>query len=81
MDKENSELISIIMPVKNAGKFLHECLQSIGNQIERNWELIAVNDHSTDNSKIILHQFAQNDERVKVLDNRSVVTYLMLVGF
>lgn len=58
------------MPVKNAGKFLHECLQSIKDQTEANWELIAVNDHSTDDSKYILQHFAQNDARIKVLENK-----------
>ena len=57
------------MPVKNAGKFLHQCLTSISDQIEQHWELVAVNDHSTDDSKQILHHFAQDDERIKVLDN------------
>ena len=58
------------MPVKNAGKFLHECLQSIRDQTEAKWELIAVNDHSTDDSKQILQHFAQNDARIKVLENK-----------
>jgi glycosyltransferase involved in cell wall biosynthesis len=70
MVKIDPQLISIIMPVKNAGKFLHECLQSVKDQTEVNWELIAVNDNSTDYSKEILQHFAQNDARIKVLDNQ-----------
>lgn len=61
--------ISIIMPVKNATPFLPETLFSILNQTEQNWELLAVNDNSTDNTKQILTSFAQNDSRINVLTN------------
>ena len=57
------------MPVKNTSLFLPECIHSIINQTEENWELIAVNDHSTDNSKEILTSFANQDERIKIWDN------------
>ncbi|MGB1318948.1 MAG: glycosyltransferase family 2 protein, partial [Flavobacteriales bacterium] len=62
-------MISIVMPVRNAGRYLEPCLQSIINQSETNWELIAVNDHSTDGSERVLRKFAQVDVRIKVLDN------------
>lgn len=65
----NKEKISIIMPVKNTSLFLPECIHSIINQTEKNWELIAINDHSTDNSKEILTSFEKQDERIKVWDN------------
>jgi len=65
-----NEKISIIMPVKNTAHFLSETISSILNQTEKNWELIAVNDHSTDNSKDVLTSFAQNDKRIKVIDNK-----------
>lgn len=65
----NNEKISILMPVKNTSPYLSECIESIINQTEKNWELIAVNDHSTDNSKEILLSFAKQDERIKVWDN------------
>ena len=44
------QLISILMPVKNTAIFLPDCLNSILQQTEKHWELIAVNDHSTDDS-------------------------------
>jgi len=47
-------MISILMPVKNAAKHLDECLESIIHQSYTDWELIAVDDHSTDRSHIIL---------------------------
>ena len=57
------------MPVKNAQPFLTDCIKSILSQTETDWELVAVNDGSTDNSKAILEQFAQADKRIHVLEN------------
>ena len=57
------------MPVKNTEKYLAECIDSIINQTEANWELIAVNDSSTDNSKSILEIYSQKELRIKVFDN------------
>ena len=58
------------MPVKNAGLYLEDCITSIKNQTESNWELIAVNDGSIDNSETILHRFSRADERIKYLNNK-----------
>ncbi|MCB0802342.1 MAG: glycosyltransferase [Flavobacteriales bacterium] len=62
-------LISILMPVKNAGLYLKDCLESIIKQTEINWELITVNDHSSDNSLNILQEFSQKDSRISVWNN------------
>jgi len=61
--------ISILMPVFNAGPFLQECLESIGRQRESKWELLAVDDFSTDDSLEILEAFAEKDSRIKVFQN------------
>ena len=45
------------MPVKNTALFLNECLDSIVNQNELNFELIAIDDHSTDESYSILNNY------------------------
>lgn len=66
--KENL-LISILMPVKDTERFLVECLESIVNQSEKNWELIAVNDGSSDNSLSILKEFSKKDDRILVFNN------------
>ena len=62
--------VSIIMPVKNAMPFLKECMDSIINQSFKNWELIAVNDHSTDGSDELLALYGRKDERVKIFQNK-----------
>lgn len=64
-------LVSIVMPVRNAEPYLEECLESIIAQTYKNWELVAVNDHSTDNSAELLRNFASKDSRIRVLKNRN----------
>ena len=59
--------ISIVMPVYNAGSYLAECLQSIIDQDHERWQLVAVDDQSTDDSRAILKQFAASDHRITVL--------------
>ncbi len=63
--------ISIIMSFYNAGPYLKECLDSILNQSVNDWELIAVNNFATDNSRAIVKEYAQLDGRVKLLDNKN----------
>ncbi|MDA9121212.1 glycosyltransferase family 2 protein [Flavobacteriales bacterium] len=59
MLKTNEEpLISVIIPVYNASKYLDEALQSVFNQSYKNLEIIAVNDGSTDNSSEVLEKYA-----------------------
>ena len=69
--KRSMDLISIIMPVYNTGKYLEHCLNSIINQTHKNWELIAVNDGSTDNSPEILKTYAEKDNRIIVLEQEN----------
>lgn len=59
-------LVSIVMPVYNAGSFLCQSLDSILKQSFKDWELICVNDASNDNSQIILNSYKKKDRRIKV---------------
>jgi len=61
--------ISILIPFKNTAEFLPDCIQSIINQTYDNWEILAVNDHSTDNSLDVMHSYAQKETRINVLKN------------
>lgn len=63
-------LISILMPVKNAEPFLKVCIESIIEQDYKNWELLAVNDHSVDATSLILSNFEKLDSRIKVFQNK-----------
>ncbi len=62
-------LISIVMPVYNAGQFLPVCVASIRAQTHKNWELIAIDDGSKDNSFAVLKKYAKNDKRIRVYKN------------
>ena len=66
MNKLERPLISVIMPVYNTGKYLAESIESVLNQSFSDWELICVNDGSTDNSLEILNSYAAKDTRIKV---------------
>lgn len=61
-------LVSIIMPSWNTGKFIAESIQSVVNQTYENWELIIVDDCSTDNTDEVVAMF--NDKRIKYLKNK-----------
>lgn len=63
------EVISILMPVKNTSTYLHDCLDSILEQSNPHWELLAVDDGSDDDSFQILQSFANKDTRIKALQN------------
>lgn len=59
--------ISVIMPVYNVEKFLPQCLDSIVNQTFGDFELICINDGSTDGSLQILRDYAKKDERIHII--------------
>lgn len=60
-------LVSIIMPSWNTGRFIGESIQSVLNQTYKNWELIIVDDCSTDNTDEIVTSF--DDERIRYFRN------------
>lgn len=65
--QKTKPLISIIVPVYNAEKYLRKCIDSIVNQTYTNLEIILVDDGSPDNSGAICDEYAKNDSRIKVI--------------
>lgn len=59
--------ISIIVPVYNGEKYLERCLESIINQTFKNWELILIDDGSTDSTNIICDEYAEREDRIRVI--------------
>ena len=57
------------MPVRNACPYLEDCLKSIIDQSYTNWELIAVNDHSNDQSPDVLYKYSLLDHRIQYKEN------------
>ena len=64
----NNELISIIVPIYNTEKYLHQCLDSILNQTYTNFEVLLVNDGSTDSSGIICQEYVERDSRFRYFE-------------
>lgn len=60
--------LSIIVPVYNAEKYLHQCLKSILSQPIEGMEVLCINDGSTDQSLEILKEIQKEDERVRIID-------------
>lgn len=63
--------LSIIVPIYNMEKYLEKCVSSILEQTFTNFELILVNDGSTDRSEEICRAFRENDHRVKVISKNN----------
>ncbi len=63
---KNEPMISIIIPVYNAEKYLARCVDSILVQTYPNFELLLVDDGSKDNSGAICDEYAAKDHRIRV---------------
>lgn len=63
-----NELISVIVPVYNSEKYIKKCVESIQGQSYVDFELILINDGSTDDSFALCKQLAESDARIVVLD-------------
>ena len=66
----NKPLVSVIMPVYNAEKYLDRSISSVINQTYDNLEILLIDDCSTDNSYNILKEYAKKDKRIKVFHNQ-----------
>ena len=66
-----SAIISIIVPIYNVDNYLEKCIDSILNQALEEFELVLVNDGSTDNSGAICDKYSNKDERVKVIHKKN----------
>lgn len=68
-----SSLVSIITPCFNSEKYVSQAIQSVLNQTHQNWELLLIDDYSSDTTFSIISNFASHDARIKVfkLDKNS----------
>ena len=62
--------VSIVLPTYNGEKYIRESIDSILNQTFTDWELIIVNDCSTDNTVNIIQEYAEKDKRIKIINNK-----------
>ena len=72
MEKEK-EKVSIIVPMYNAEKFIGKTIESVLAQTYQNWEMLIMNDVSTDNSLAIVSLYAKKDERIKIVNTEKNV--------
>ena len=62
------DLVSIIVPVYNSEKFINETIETVKAQDYQNWELLLVNDCSTDNSRDEIKKYEKEDSRIRLID-------------
>ena len=66
-----NQLISVIVPVYNVEEYLKQCLDSILEQTFSNYEVILVNDGSTDSSGLICQEYAEKDARIRYFEKEN----------
>ena len=76
MEKEKEiekEKVSIIVPMYNAEKFIRKTIESVLAQTYQNWEMLIMNDVSTDNSLAVVSGYAKKDKRIKIINTEKNV--------
>ena len=63
--------ITVIIPVYNGEKTISETLESVLKQTYNNFEIVIVNDGSTDTTQVILNDYAEQDSRIKVISQKN----------
>ena len=64
--EKRKPLVSVIVPVYNVYPYLRDCVQSVQAQSYQNWELLLVDDGSTDGSGELCDELAVEDDRIRV---------------
>ena len=72
--EELQPLVSIVSPVYNGEKYLKQCIESVLAQTYQNWEYIIVNNCSNDGLLKIAKDYAKNDPRIRVCDNKEFLS-------
>lgn len=67
--KTNQPLVSVIIPTFNRSSFLHDAIQSVLNQSYKNFEIIVVDDNSSDNTETVVNNF--NNSQIRYVKNKT----------
>lgn len=68
----NNVIISVIVPVYNCEKYIEECINSVINQSFKDFELILINDGSTDSSLEICKKYSRLDNRIILINQKNI---------
>lgn len=71
MKNDLNSLISIVLPIYNGEKYMRQSIDSVINQTYKNWELIIIDDCSSDNTPTIAKEYAENDNRIRYYRNET----------
>lgn len=71
MSDNSKGLVSIVLPIYNGEKYMRQSIDSVINQTYKNWELIIIDDCSSDNTPIIAKEYAKKDDRIRYYRNES----------
>ena len=67
MSSTKQPLVSIVVPMHNAARFIHDTIQTAQAQTYKNWEMLIVDDASTDDSVAIVKNYVEADSRIRLL--------------
>ena len=71
MNTDSTSLVSIVLPIYNGEKYMRQSIESVINQTYKNWELIIIDDCSSDNTPHIAKEYANQDNRIKYYRNET----------
>ena len=72
-DSIKNPLVSVVIPTYNHARYLDRALQSVLDQTYKNWEIIVVDNHSTDNTAEIVNKFSGNRLTYLKLNNNGII--------
>lgn len=71
LNKKTQPLVTVIIPLYNAEMYISETIESVISQTYQNWEMIVVDDCSTDNSREIVKKYEIKDNRIKLIESET----------
>ena len=69
----NTPLISIVIPTYNRSLFLERSIKSIINQTYQNWEIIVIDNNSTDDTDLVLEKYKEKKILIKKINNEGII--------